>query len=165
MKTLFLDFDGVLNSQPFLIEAHRIRKDWEHPSELDRWVSMIDPEAVELLNEIVERTNCVIVVSSSWRIVNNRHDLQHFLELRGFSHSILGRTPSLGGRNRKRGHEIQAWLDDWEASHPDDLIESFAIVDDDSDMAHLMDKLVHTDFRIGMQRMHVEKIVSMLGGE
>lgn len=163
MKVLFLDIDGVLNSQPFLIEAQRIRKDWEHSSSTERSISMINPDAVELLNEIVQRTDCAVVVSSSWRIGNNRHELQHYLELRGFRFSVLGCTPIISTPDSKRGHEIQRWLDEWEAKNPGDIIESFTILDDDSDMAHLMDRLVQTKFTVGLTNAHVEHAVSLLG--
>lgn len=120
-----------------------------------------NPDAVERLNEVVRRTDCVIVISSSWRIGSSRHDLQHFLELRGFNYGVLSVTPSVGKANRVRGDEIQLWLDRAKEKYGE--IESFAIVDDDSDMGHLMPRLVRTDFTTGLTDEHVEQLVSLLG--
>lgn len=165
MKVLFLDFDGVLNHQQFLIDA--ARENSEYPmTNLDRWVSMLDPAAVARLNEVVERTNCAVVVSSSWRIGSSRPELQHMLEVRGFRWSLLGCTPSCRTKeNPHRGYEIQRWIDDWNEQHPDDTVTDadIAIIDDDSDMDHLLHRLVHTGFTVGLQDEHVDALVSLLG--
>lgn len=159
MKVLFLDFDGVLNNQDFLMAAcqeHKGRR-----GETEFWVAMIDPECVERLNGVVRRTGCAVVISSSWRIGRNRQDLQHYLDLTGFKYSVLGCTPSIGKAGRIRGDEIQLWLD--RATNKYGEIESFAIIDDDSDMGHLMPRLVNTSFKVGLQDEHVEQLVSLLG--
>ena len=53
--------------------------------------------------------------------------------------------------------EIQSWIDDHE-------VESFVILDDSSDMAHLMPKLVHTSMETGLTEDHVEQALSLLAG-
>lgn len=61
-------------------------------------------------------------------------------------------------RHVERGHEIQRWL----SEHPE--VTSFAILDDDTDMAHLYDRLVLTDCEDGLQAEHVERLVVLLTG-
>lgn len=56
-----------------------------------------------------------------------------------------------------RGHEIQEWLDD----HP--FVQRFVIVDDDGDMAHLMSKLVQTDFTDGLTKEKAGEIIRRFG--
>ena len=143
-SVLFLDFDGVLNSHRFLI---KITKEGLLRNELD-------PDAVERLNMIVDRTGCKVVVSSSWRILHPIDELQKSLEAVGFKHKLLDTTPHLG---KHRGIEIQAWLDDHGP------FDAFAIVDDDSDMDGVMDKLVKTSLYTGLMPEHVEALIALLG--
>lgn len=173
MKVLFLDFDGVLNSQPFLKEAAKARREARNQIEEqelflhmpeERWESMIDPAAVERLNAVIDRTGCKVVVSSSWRLLNTPVQLTSYLRNRGYRYKVLDRTPNSRKYGEVRGHEIQKWIDDWNASHHvREHVTAFAILDDDSDMAHLMDRLVHTSFTAGLQDEHVEQLVSLLG--
>ena len=54
MKALFLDFDGVLNTEKYLAlyGAEGV---------------VIDPARLELLKEIIDATGAKIVLSTSWR--------------------------------------------------------------------------------------------------
>lgn len=151
MKVIFLDFDGVLNSHKW-IGAN------QHLFETDRLFMHrdVDPEAVERLNRIVDATGAEVVVSSTWRRMNSRGMLQFILRKHGFNGFVKDVTPILGTR---RGFEIQQWLDEHGP------VESFTIIDDDSDMEHLMDKLVKTSFDDGLQDRHVEQAIAMLGAK
>jgi hypothetical protein len=56
-----------------------------------------------------------------------------------------------------RGLEIQDWLD----NHPG--VTDFVILDDSSDMAHLMPKLIQTDDATGLTQAHVAPALRLLG--
>jgi len=43
-------------------------------------------------------------------------------------------------------------------------VESFVIIDDDSDMKPFMDKLVQTSFNKGLQQKYVDKAIQLLNG-
>lgn len=160
MKIVFLDFDGVLNSRPFLIKSRsRMSKSgWREDPTDD-----IDPQAVGVLNDIIARSGAKVVISSSWRLFYGHDDLRRFLKERGLQgEPIIGQTPErfkMSDRWSERGHEIQQWLDD----NKELGVESFVILDDNSDMAHLMDKLVKTDFDEGLLASHVETVLARLG--
>ena len=156
VRIVFLDFDGVLNSRAF---GARLR-------EAGREVSStmgLDPEAVGRLN----RLDAEFVVSSTWRHGRTLGMLDELLRAAGFTGALRGttprrlRTPTGGSHSEgRRGHEIQAWLEgapDYGLS-----VESFAVVDDDSDMAHLADRLVKTDFATGLLDEHVDRITELL---
>ncbi len=155
MKILFLDFDGVLNSWAAL-----------HAGTCPGRGGLLGlcPKHVALLNEVIRRTGCDVVVSSSWRIGTRCCELKDVLRAAGFEGRVVGVTPQLPARSglgffasAQRGDEIQAWLD----KHPD--ITAFAIVDDDADMAHLASFLVRTDYNTGLCTEHVEKLCKLLG--
>lgn len=148
----------------------------------------IDPEAVKLMNELVTRTDAYLVLSSTWRLGSRGPDrldglefTKNALALNGFEHNdrFLGKTPRLfrtpEGEDRVRGHEIQWWIDNWgKVLDREDLfvvprdgkeIESFVILDDDSDMAHLRSRLVRTKTADGLNPWRCEEAEEMLQDE
>jgi hypothetical protein len=152
MKVIFLDFDGVLNSS-----------NWAHsfPDRCPSGDDMIDPIAVGRLNKIVEATGAHVVVSSVWRKCRRypRTELQEILNRFGFKGTVLGITPS--SKSGIRGGEIQEWIDTYNRHE----LTSFVIIDDSSDMAHLMHKLVRTEYLAGLQDHHVTAAIEMLNKE
>jgi len=145
---LFLDIDGVLNSQRYL---RAMGSSWDNDSLPE---SQIDPAAVELLDQVLARTSARIVVSSTWRLSHTPHALDAMLVKRGLrAGHVIDRTADLHGR--PRGDEIKLWLDTHECGR-------FVILDDDSDMGPLLHRLVQTDGAIGLQPEHVERVVALL---
>jgi hypothetical protein len=146
MKVLFLDVDGVLNGA--------------HTKEVCEWVdgrkcfTGVEPSKCELVRQIVRDSNCYVVLSSTWR--KSAGMLPYLWRNLGEDVCLrrLGHTPhGLGG---VRGDEIAAWL----ATHPG--VTSYAILDDNDDMAHLKDRLVQTNWMTGIQPEDVKRTVAML---
>ncbi len=151
MKVIFLDIDGVLVNHKSLARAKK-----ENATGKTRlWSSMIDPYAMGLLNRIVEETGALVVVSSVWRYGRGRTELQEILNDAGFEGRVLGVTPRMP--EHERGDEIAEWLKSSLRK-----VESFVILDDDSDMADLKDKLVQTSMETGMLDEHAEKAIRLL---
>jgi hypothetical protein len=161
MRVLFLDIDGVLNSADYLRNRRHVRRPTPHS---------IDAPTVPRLNAVTDRTGAALVISSTWRLSSGAAQLPYVLRDHGVTGRVVGMTPSLmeetgevqpcgyrSLRRRERGHEIQAWLD----AHPE--CARFAIVDDNSDMAHLRHRLVQTTWERGLQDEHVETLCALLG--
>ena len=148
-KIIFLDFDGVLNSTHYFENRH-FRPDIDVNNTLD-------PKAGQLLQELLDVDPAIkLVISSAWRIRNSLDTLKMYLNEVGIDTSkVIGVTPVLN--SNERGDDVQAWLDIHQ-----DQVETFVILDDDSDMAHLKDKLVQTDSAIGLTLNDIEKIREML---
>lgn len=158
-RIVFLDFDGVLVNH----------KSWHVRS---NGHATGDPSCVEALNRITAKTGAEIVVSSTWRLGTPVAELRGILKSWGVEASVIGATPCLIRDIRRngvelaaaepRGKEIQKWLDEhgqrWE-------IESFVILDDDSDMAHLMPFLVNTQFDTGLTMADAERAIAILARE
>lgn len=153
MKIIFLDIDGVLNSEEWLYK----RNDNE----------TINPEQVKLLKEIMDKTGAEIVLSSTWRKLSGRHPLYTYLveSLKKFGLEIKSHTPSIGG---DRSKEIKKWIDKHEINGK----IKFVILDDFTifsyQMYGLSDYLVQTSYygeNGGLQRWHVEKAVKILNEE
>lgn len=107
MKVLFLDVDGVLNTYK------------------TGGIYTLNKKKLKLLQEIVEKTQCKIVLSSTWRKDDYAfRRLLRVLRYRGMT--IFSITPVI--LSGPRGAEIGLWLTE------NSGVERYAIVDDDGDM-------------------------------
>ena len=111
MKVIFLDVDGVLNSDEYF---DKIRK-----KNIDGIESEVDVEKIKLLKQAVIQTGAKVVLSSSWRHTKNGEQLK---ELLAKFEIYTDRTPYL---QNKRGIEIKQWLIN------NENIEDFVILDDE----------------------------------
>lgn len=169
MKILFLDIDGVLNSELWYTHAHycithdkknEIYSD-ESSNENDRHVDYnIDPRLIENLNLIIEKTGCEIVLSSSWRCPDKEEMtlLNSQLRRKGLIKEYFDVTPY--SRSRIRGEEIKEWLN---KNCKQLEITSFCIIDDDSDMLEEQKKFfVNTDSYIGLTSHDADMAIEIL---
>lgn len=163
MKIIFLDIDGVLNnkdtyttSRERKISAAQELEGLSFEDIIERF--MIEPHLVEHLNKIVEQTRAKIVVSSTWRKGRSIEQLQSALEYHGFKGEVISKTPTL---ETYRGTEIQKWLDE----NAELNVINFIIIDDDSDMLHLSDKLVQCRFVDGLTHREVESSIEALNND
>lgn len=158
-KLIFLDFDGVLNSNDWYTK-NKTKGDF-------------DPKAIERLNYIVEQTNAKIVLSTSWRFDPNIYDKCKEIGIKG---EVIGRTPSLryfaSTNNHSssficRGNEIAAWLTEFIEKNQLHSChwqyDSYVIIDDDCDMLlSQKDNFVHVDYFKGLTKKDAEKAIKIL---
>jgi hypothetical protein len=142
---VFLDMDGVLNSQEFV---DLLGDDWT--------MNEVDKKAVERLNKIVEATGAEVVISSTWRMCHPLGFIKRVIQKAGGKVTIIDKTPCLGG---PRGAEIQKWLDE-NPGH-----DRFVILDDYEEMVHLWPHLVQTTWELGLLDEHVDKAIEVLTKE
>jgi hypothetical protein len=148
---LFLDFDGVLNSYP-----------WRRDNR-DLVFSDLDVANVLHLSAIVARTDCRIVISSTWRINDALDSLRATLTRAGFKapERVIDVTPQTEKRLRiwdrpPRGIEIADWL----ATNP---VDRYAILDDEGhDLAEHGDRAVLTDDWRGLTGEDADRVVAIL---
>lgn len=167
-NVIFLDIDGVLNVIP---------------QGRDEFGSRFHQHFMDNLKLIVDATDAVIVISSSWR-----HDglktMQEMWVTRGIAGEVIDTTPThsskylsepnysnLPFRERlERGFEIQDWLD-----KNADKVKNYVIIDDDDDMLESQKQnFVHTsenfdhedmvDWGYGLTRKCAEQAIAILNG-
>ena len=152
MKVIFLDIDGVLNSDEYLDKVKN--------SDIQGIERDIDVEKVKLLKRAIDETGARVVLSSSWRYTRNARYLKELLanyEIR------VDSTPYI---RDERGLEIKKWLSENQG------VEDFIILDDeifDSFDEELIKKLVKISngngrsLGEGLLPKDVDEIIERLG--
>jgi hypothetical protein len=156
MNIIFLDIDGVLNSEEYFIKRNKTGYDEKYP------LSEFDSEAVKRFNRIIKATNASIVISSAWRIGRTTNQLKELFKKVGINGTIIGKTPSLKGRCRfgetVRGDEIQFWMLNSKVK-----FDNYVILDDDNDMCkNQQNNFVKTMWKYGLKDWHVEDAIKIL---
>jgi histidinol phosphatase-like enzyme len=167
MKYIFLDIDGVLNSTEYW-ESEERRKESEGMSDaqimlIAHWIHL-DPKALKLVNDLVDRSGAKVILSSTWRAKYSHEEITKMMQDRGATFEVIDSTPQLFGKVNSpripRGKEIGAYLD-----HLRFKPESFVIIDDHDDMLGLKDSLVKTNAKYGITGLDVEFALKILNGE
>ena len=151
MKVIFIDFDGVITTYD------------------SKW--KIDMNNIKIINDICDKTNAKIVVTSTWRMgyrgdVSAFHERlkQYFIKnnyldnfkdtFDKFINNIVGMTECIGGL---RGDEIKSYMN----KHPE--VENYVIIDDDSDMCdYQLFNFVQTDACEGITERDAKICVDIL---
>ncbi len=137
IKIIFLDIDGVLNNEVMCFNPEWKEKQFD-----------IDKRCMDLLNNLIEKTDAKVVISSVWRYGNTIESLQKLLEEYGFKGEVIGLTPSYGHTACVRGNEILGWLQDNQDRYEglDYNFKNYVILDDDGDMLLFQkDNFIHVD--------------------
>lgn len=148
MKIIFLDIDGVLNSRQGFMKRNKT----------GRKIDQIHQENLEVLKKIITfNLNIKVVISSTWRIDSNID----FNQLLGIP--VIGKTPIL---QTWRGLEIKTWIEKFYDKHANpnrkEVIDNFIILDDDSDMLDLRERLYLVFNDTGLLEKDVDPIIKML---
>ena len=101
-KILFLDFDGVLNTEHYQDLLQYQGKPWQ-----DEYGAFFDPKAVKQLKRIIDATDADIVVESSWKYLG-LDAMKELWKVRNLPGTIIDITSSFLGKNK--GVEIASWL-------------------------------------------------------
>lgn len=159
MKVVFLDIDGVLNTEDYYdsLVFENINCGTNHELR-DKFGHVFCPKAVRYLSALIGKHNAKLVISSSWRYMGLK-ELNKMWKSRNLPGEIIGTTCCQASSDFKeqfdelskltkirfsshvkRGYEIQAYLN----LHPE--IKNYVIFDDDSDMLNSqMDHFVCCD--------------------
>lgn len=123
MKVIFLDFDGVLNSEAsFRYEMRR---------KVLNVAETLSQVACSNLQYVLDQDADVkLVITSTWRKVFSMDKIKNILNSYGVNPSrVLDKTPAT--MNGDRAHEINLWLDD----HPN--VTTFVVLDDDPSVVNV----------------------------
>ena len=166
-RVLFLDFDGVLNT-----ESHQQMLRLEGKPSWDDFGQLFDPKAVENLKMILDAVpDVLLVISSSWKL-EGLDRMNALWAARGLPGTIHGVTPdyvpdlldiNLNDPNNitmlaGKGNEVKEWLSRYS---PDGC--KYVIVDDVPDFLPEQEAfLVCTDPRTGITHNDAVRVISLL---
>lgn len=158
MKIVFLDIDGVLNSDGWY-KSGEAKKAYEKTKIVSDY--HFDPNAWKWVEKLLIETGAKIVLTSSWRNFNLEATLKDFT---GTKFEVLNKyiveiTPRL--RLRHRGKEIETFI-----KNTDIEIDGYVIIDDDTDFN--IDQLpyfVRTDWFHGITEENYNKAKKILNNE
>lgn len=146
MKLIFLDIDGVLNHGLYFEKQSKENINWDAMTKEEwRIKRFFDPESIDILNEITDKTNAKIVISSSWRNSFEKvSEMISFFQKVGITGEVIDRTGTLRFTGIKdydysvpRGCEIKAWLEMNKGILNSKISKvKYVILDDDSDMLY-----------------------------
>jgi hypothetical protein len=140
-KIIFLDFDGVLNSE-LSTRQFGTKYRFAKPN-------------VAALNEILRQTEARLVISSSWREGLMLSEIIGYLERDGvMAGRVVGKTEFL---NQARGLEIDAWLHSVPYA-----VSSFVILDDRDDMEMHRERLVQINPQVGLSMAQARRAIELL---
>lgn len=166
---IFLDFDGVLNTEKYYCEL----KSKGLPSD-DKYGQLFDPEAVANLRKIIDATGARIVVSSSWRYMG-LNVLQRMWYDRDLPGRIVDITPlhllddklcdtdltQVDMLSLCRGNEIKWYFDEVLDANSDS--RRFVIFDDLKEvLPELQDHFVRIDPIVGITEGDVERAIEIM---
>ena len=167
-KVIFLDIDGVLNT-----ERQHDRCVEAGLAYVDNFGYAFDPKAVANLKRIVDETGADIVISSSWKFwgLSTMQKLWTSRELPG---KIIDVTPNnvsdemllsvdldLMDLPAGKGSEIKEWL-----STNGSRVTGYAILDDLPDMLpEQQSHFVQTDPRVGITKADADRVITILTGK
>ena len=156
-KILFLDIDGVLNTNW-----------WEQKPSVDQYGYGFDPRAVANLKKIIDETGADIVISSSWKFMGLTQ-MQEMWEDRMLPGKLVGITPNTVSDELLltadldnmeffdiRGYEIKEWL----SKHK---VDRYAILDDmDCMLPEQTLHFVQTNPMFGITQEDAEQVIKIL---
>ena len=168
-KYIFLDIDGVIATSDYLDEANM-------------WT--INPYKLELLKNIINKTNAKIVLSSSWRKHSVEDTIKYMLNnsftLATLIIGVTIRAYHYIDKNERihlsipRGVEIKQWIDthihsdngkNW-TRKKEKIDFTYIILDDDSDMLlEQKDNFIQCNSNIGLTEEIVEIAIKKLNNE
>lgn len=164
MKIIFLDIDGVLNTE------RNNNKNYGRPRPFD-------PEAISALNKIIKETDAKIVISSSWRYMYDTESMGELLFLEGLPKDIvIGENPkpsdngySFGFEDwdgtdgtASRGRECLMWIEN-HYQNGGEFIERYVAIEDLNDMTALPDESIYMTSPIqGLTMEMAEDIIEYL---
>lgn len=133
MSVIFLDVDGVLTTSRTILNTSIDNNNdlnynlYCYHSKPENYIVPLERNLINNLKYILQQTNGKIVISSTWRLIEEMKEflIKSLIENGISSEDIIGETIRLGG-GAGRGAEIRLWLNE-----NSNIWTNFVIIDDE----------------------------------
>lgn len=153
-KIIFLDIDGVLNSNQYWASIQDRKKT------MPEMEFQLDPKCLRNLKKIVDETHSKIVVTSTWKRIKDHIDkFKNHISQYGLY--VYDLAPCHPDGAIHRGDEIRQYLEEHKGE-----VDKFILLDDDEfpDFNELKEHWVKTSFyKGGLGKEQVEESIQRLG--
>ena len=182
-KIIFLDIDGVLNTEVFvrcylqtLKHIGEIKGESFMKKELsdiiphDHFGALFCPVSCGFLEHIIQETKADIVISSTWRFSGLKH-IRELWEHRNLPGNVIDVTPHMRSNSineidlsfkerAERGNEIKEWM------KRNDFTGNYVIIDDDDDVLPEQEShFIQTNHMYGITFDHATDSINILNDE
>jgi len=144
-KYLFLDIDGVMNS----FNDYNVTGE-EFLDKINDISFVISKKQIDLLNQIIEKYNPKIVLSSYWRTRYPIEKINKIFKENGSKCAVIAKTDEKGEEHKDRWEQIKRFIDK-------NNIENYIILDDDS-LGNKAKNHIKTDPYKGLEKEHIDRI-------
>ena len=158
MNIIFLDIDGVLNSENFFINNEHLRETyWKiHNYDEDNFdliadllLLNIDHDNLNILKEIIIENDASVVITSSWKdiIIYDDYIKDRLINL---GIPIIGKTKDYG---LNRGKGIKDYIIDYN-------VLNYIIIDDETFKdfdEEILEKFIKIDYNYGLRKIDASK--------
>lgn len=153
-RVLFLELEGVLNSQSYFSSNPDIVEEElqpaNDPGDIDNPPRLFDPDAIDVLNKIIDRINPTVILTSSWRKHFSIDELGSCLSSRGYE-GTLHATIQQGNKLNSDKNEMIMWSE--QETNPDQFL-----VLDTYDLRGI-DNLIVVDPDTGLTEENVDQAI------
>ncbi len=158
-KFIFIDFDGVLNSDNNFQCLCKAGK----PT-MDEFGTVFDSVCVRNFRTIIDATGAKIVVTSSWRYLLGFEGLCEMWKKRNLPGKVYSTTPMAmlleQNESNVRGMEIDNWLE--KGKYNEDNCRYVILDDVDEFTASQQSHLINVNPLTGLTEQDVEKAIELL---
>lgn len=147
-KYLFLDIDGVMNS----FDDYKMTNE-EFMKQLNKISFKLNPNHVKILNNVVEKYNPEIILSSYWRTRFSLEKINDLFKKEGFKGQISDITDDQGKEHDNRWNQIKRYIDKND-------VKNYIILDDEHITKNetVVPNFVKTNSYVGLTKKSLEEI-------
>lgn len=147
-KYLFLDIDGVMNS----FDDYKMTNE-EFMKQLNKISFKLNPKHVKILNNVVEKYNPKIILSSYWRTRFSLEKINDLFKKEDFKGQISDITDDQGKEHDNRWNQIKRYIDKND-------VKNYIILDDEHITKNetVVPNFVKTNSYVGLTKKSLEEI-------
>lgn len=169
-KLIFLDIDGVMNSERFFKDVWKISNIPEVKKKMPHFrcfcSEMFGYDAIYYIDKLCKETDARIVISSTWRLGYSVPQLGRiFLHNGSNSDFVVGKTGRrhfINGQVSFRDEEILTYLEENYTKEEYDKLKYVVIDDDTYDLRRVENHLITVDNKVGFTKKDYNKAYKIL---